>query len=730
MRVALTRPRADSERLAAELAAAGIETVISPVLEIVIEPPEDFDPAGYQAILLTSRNGADALAASTVLRNLRILAVGDATADRAAELGFAKVESADGDAEALITLSVECLAPADGPVMHARGRETRGNVSPRLSQHGFDIESVVLYRAEPVAALEAAMRQALADGKLDGVLAFSPRSMGRFADLVAAAGLAESLRSVVLYVMSAAVAEVAAQLPWGKVVVAAAPTQEALLEAVRAAAANTGTTDMTSTKDTPEDQEPAAGGDTPWKTTPADDDERPADVAAEDAPQATTDAAFDDASADAYADDPDIPDAPLRDPAAEQPARRRWPYVLVALIVFFVAGLVAWPFVMPQVAAYLPESLASRLTGAPMGDKLGDRMGDLEQRLATLDARLGAVETADSDRDAAAEAIRKRWDVRLETLETGLAQGHPARAGLADRIDKTDARLDEVAGRLAAPSDGAALGERLDRLTARLAALEAAPVAAAGGDGAIAAAALQRLAARLDGLEEALAGLKGGGEADAQLSRLAEEIGGLKQALAGLSDGTAAQGERLAKLEASTVAGKGEARSAGLAVALSQLRVASRGAAPFEEELAAVKAFGADDPELATLAAPAASGVATIGDLRVRFAGLADDIVQAARLPADDGWMSRTVARLGQLVRVRRTGEVTGDEADAIVARIELRLAAGDLAAAVGEVKSLPAASAELAADWLSAAEARLAVDRTTAELQARLLAALGGSGS
>ena len=36
-------------------------------------------------------------------------------------------------------------------------------------------------------------------------------------------------------------------------------------------------------------------------------------------------------------------------------------------------------------------------------------------------------------------------------------------------------------------------------------------------------------------------------------------------------------------------------------------------------------------------------------------------------------------------------------------------------------------AAATRAAAWLSAAEARLAVDRTTAELQVRLLAALGG---
>jgi len=728
MLVALTRPRADSERLAAELAPAGIDTVISPVLEIVIEPPEGFDPAGHQAVLLTSRNGAEALAESTVLRTLRILAVGDATAERARQLGFAEVESADGDADALIALAVDRLAPADGPVMHARGRETRGNVSPRLSEHGFDIESVVLYRAEPVAELEAAMQRALTDGRLDGVLAFSPRSMGRFADLVAAAGLAESLRPVVLYAMSAAVAEAAARLPWGKVVIAAAPTQEALLETVAAAAAtNTGTTDMTSKKDTPEDQEPAAGGAAPWEKTAPDDEQ----LAAEDTPTSTDDdAAFDEAAtaeAEGYADESDIPDAPLRDPAAEQPTRRRWPYVLVALIVFFVAGLVAWPFVVPRVAAYLPDSIASRLTG----NQLGDRLGDMDRRLAAFDTRLGAVESADADRDATVAATRKRWGVRLETLETGLAQGHPARAGLADRIDKTDARLDQLSSRLAAASDGAAVGERLDRLTARLEALEAAPVAAAsGGDGSAAAAALQLLSARLNDLEKALADKSAGGDTDAQLARLTEEIGGLKQALTGLSDGTAAQGERLAKLEASTVAGQGEARSAGLAVALSQLRVASRGAAPFEDELAAVKAFGADDPELAALSAPAASGVATIGDLRVQFAGLADDIVQAARLPADDGWMSRTVARLGQLVRVRRTGKVTGDATDAIVARVELRLAAGDLVAAVGEVKRLDGASATLAADWLKGAQARLAVDRTTAELQARLLAALGGSGN
>ena len=63
MRALITRPREDARALAKLLGGLGIECVIEPLL--TIEPVKDpgIDFTGIQAVLLTSSNGARALAA-------------------------------------------------------------------------------------------------------------------------------------------------------------------------------------------------------------------------------------------------------------------------------------------------------------------------------------------------------------------------------------------------------------------------------------------------------------------------------------------------------------------------------------------------------------------------------------------------------------------------------------------------------------------------------------------
>ncbi|MEE8274408.1 MAG: uroporphyrinogen-III synthase, partial [Alphaproteobacteria bacterium] len=97
MRVLITRPREDAEALAEALAVRGVEALVEPLLEIVPLNPGDFDLAGVQAALLTSANGARALAAATGSRDVPVLAVGEATAAAARAAGFAEVAVAGGD---------------------------------------------------------------------------------------------------------------------------------------------------------------------------------------------------------------------------------------------------------------------------------------------------------------------------------------------------------------------------------------------------------------------------------------------------------------------------------------------------------------------------------------------------------------------------------------------------------------------------------------------------------
>jgi uroporphyrinogen-III synthase len=228
MRVLLTRPEDDSERLVAVLARRGIEAVVAPLVAIV---PRAVSPelAGVRAILLTSANGARMLARATARRDLDVLAVGAATAAAAREAGFRSVASAEGDVAALARLAIATLRPDEGELLHVAGSDVAGDLAGRLRSAGFRVRRAVLYDAEAATALPEAAAQALAEGRLDAVLLFSPRTAATFVSLVRGAGLAESLRAVEAVCLSGAVAGEAAGLPWRAVRVAARPDQAALL---------------------------------------------------------------------------------------------------------------------------------------------------------------------------------------------------------------------------------------------------------------------------------------------------------------------------------------------------------------------------------------------------------------------------------------------------------------------------------------------------------------------
>ena len=233
-RLLLTRPRPESRALAAALKAHGVDSLIEPMLTIRLDADARFDPAGAQAILLTSANGARALAAAggTAARRLPVLAVGQATAEAARRGGFEKVESANGDVDDLAALAAARLRPEAGRLVHVAGRVSAGCLAGRLRAAGFEAVRVPLYEAAPARALSPPARRALEGQALAGAAFFSPRTAALLAGLVREAGLAPRVGTMTAFCLSDAVAAVATALPWRRVAVADAPRQDALVALV------------------------------------------------------------------------------------------------------------------------------------------------------------------------------------------------------------------------------------------------------------------------------------------------------------------------------------------------------------------------------------------------------------------------------------------------------------------------------------------------------------------
>jgi uroporphyrinogen-III synthase len=188
-----------------------------------------------QAILFSSANGVREFAKRESRRDLPVYAVGDASARAARAAGFTTVKSAGRDADALAKMVAAELKPADGALSHPRGRDTTGHLEDALHRAGFELRDPVVYRAEPRARLSDTARKLLADGAIDLALFFSPRTARAFVSAAEAARLTAVTGKVTAVCLSQAVAGALAPLSFAKMIVAAAPNQDALLAALPAA---------------------------------------------------------------------------------------------------------------------------------------------------------------------------------------------------------------------------------------------------------------------------------------------------------------------------------------------------------------------------------------------------------------------------------------------------------------------------------------------------------------
>jgi uroporphyrinogen-III synthase len=239
VRLIVTRPQADAAVLAQQLEAAGHTVILAPLLSITPVDKLEVPGRDYQAVLITSANGARALEKRAELARLKdatAIVVGPASAEAAARAGFERVEQADGDVHALVRSTIALLRPGDGPLLYISGAVTAGNLAESLEASGFEVDRVVAYEARPAGALPGPCAAAIAAGGADGVVLYSPRSARIWAALVADAGLSRAASELVYYCLSE---NVAGALREGlgdgvSVQVARRPDEPALLELIPA----------------------------------------------------------------------------------------------------------------------------------------------------------------------------------------------------------------------------------------------------------------------------------------------------------------------------------------------------------------------------------------------------------------------------------------------------------------------------------------------------------------
>ncbi len=247
-------------------------------------------------------------------------------------------------------------------------------------------------------------------------------------------------------------------------------------------------------------------------------------------------------------------------------------------------------------------------------------------------------------------------------------------------------------------------------------------VTAAGGD-ALSEGAL----ARLEALENRLGELAGTVEAANQLARdaagKAEQAAGDAAKAADAANEAGAEaasiGSRLDTLASDVAAlagkvseGSGQSEVAR-AIAATALKSAIDRGSPFMGELETFASVAGTSPAIEALRALAAGGVPTRGEISEEAAAAAYAMIGAAEAPpADASLLDRLASSARSLVKVRPTGDVEGESAAAIAARMESAVQRGDYAKALEEYETLPEASKQAGAAFAARIKARMEADR------------------
>lgn len=194
--IVITRARAQAQRFAQLLEAAGARVLQAPT--IVIEPPASWDLLdaalgaldSFTWVVFTSVNGvamvdrrlsARGLAWAAIARK-RVAAIGPATAEALAEHGVrVELVPAEYRAEALVEALRRFVGPADR-VLLPRAKETRDVLVVELRRLGVAVTEVPAYQTRRIEDGVVRLREALASGSVDAVTFTSSSTARNFAE--------------------------------------------------------------------------------------------------------------------------------------------------------------------------------------------------------------------------------------------------------------------------------------------------------------------------------------------------------------------------------------------------------------------------------------------------------------------------------------------------------------------------------------------------------------------
>lgn len=342
--------------------------------------------------------------------------------------------------------------------------------------------------------------------------------------------------------------------------------------------------------------------------------------------------------------------------------------------------------------------------------------GQQVPEIARLSARINEFETALQGlrKSIAPEIIAEVNKETQAAVEARLAEARKSEARTGELIDQLRNANTKVTTELEAIKTGEAkLMQLMDAVRAETAKLDQSLTKARGDTGS--------LKSDIDALRS---------EMSAQLKNYTRPSD-LKSAFEPVEKRLGEIDQRLASVVKAESERQTSAQRILVALELGNLKRALDAGRAYAPELAQVERVAKGKLDLAPLQAHAEKGVPTVAALQAKFGDVVTQVLEAEQASKQGSLVDSLLTSAKSVVQIRRVGaNVEGTTPEAVLARAEAHLKAGNLEQANKEMQSLKPEFKEAAKAWIGQLEARLAVDRALKGIEEGLKTSLtGGSG-
>ena len=146
MHILLTRPLEDCSEMISRFQSLGNQVSHLPLLNVEKVNYSNINFSEYKGIIFTSANSIKFLDSKKIEKKILCFCVGNATENKARNLGFQNVIAAGGNVENLKELILRNFDKTNGKLIYVSGETVSVNLDEQLHNEGYSVKRIINYR--------------------------------------------------------------------------------------------------------------------------------------------------------------------------------------------------------------------------------------------------------------------------------------------------------------------------------------------------------------------------------------------------------------------------------------------------------------------------------------------------------------------------------------------------------------------------------------------------------